>query len=44
MHMYITMLERVASRYAPSRALSFDLVHVFVALQSVVDWSSAKGQ
>jgi hypothetical protein len=35
MHMYITMLERVASRYAPSRALSFDLVHVFVALQRI---------
>jgi hypothetical protein len=33
--MYITMLERVASRYAPSRALSFDLVHVFVALQRI---------
>jgi hypothetical protein len=35
MHMYITMLERVARRYAPSRALSFDLVHVFVALQRI---------
>ncbi len=35
MHMYIMMLERVASRYAPSRALSFDLVHVFAALQRI---------
>ena len=35
MHMYVMMLERVASRYAPSRALSFDLVHVFVALQRI---------
>ena len=35
MHMYIMMLERVASRYAPSRALSFDLVHVFAALQMI---------
>jgi hypothetical protein len=33
--MYIMMLERVASRYAPSRALSFDLVHVFAALQRI---------
>lgn len=33
MHMYIRALEKVASRYAPSRALSFDVVHVFVALQ-----------
>ena len=29
MHMYIIMLEKVASRYAPSRVLSFDVVHVF---------------
>ncbi|MDQ3718500.1 MAG: DUF4443 domain-containing protein [Thermoproteota archaeon] len=29
------MLERVASRYAPSRALSFDLVHVFATLQTI---------
>ncbi len=35
MHMYIMMLERVARRYAPSRPLSFDLVHVFVALQRI---------
>jgi uncharacterized protein DUF4443 len=35
MHMYIMMLERVASRYAPSRTLSFDLVHVFAALQRI---------
>lgn len=35
MHMYVMMLERVASRYAPSRALSFGLVHVFTALQSI---------
>jgi hypothetical protein len=35
MHMSIMMLERVASRYAPSRALSFNLVHVFAALQRI---------
>src|SRR5919206_1798441 len=33
MHMYVIMLEKVASRYAPSRTLSFDAVHVFAALQ-----------
>jgi len=33
MHMYIKALEKVASRYAPSRVLSFDVVHVFTALQ-----------
>ncbi|HEX7032600.1 MAG TPA: DUF4443 domain-containing protein [Nitrososphaera sp.] len=33
--MYIKALERVASRYAPSRVLSFDVVHVFVALQLI---------
>jgi hypothetical protein len=31
--MYIRALEKVASRYAPSRALSFDVVHVFMAMQ-----------
>ena len=35
MHMYIKALEKVASRYAPSRALSFDVVHVFAALQMI---------
>lgn len=35
MHMSIMILERVASRYAPSRALSFNLVHVFAALQRI---------
>jgi uncharacterized protein DUF4443 len=35
MHMYIRALEKVASRYAPSRALSFDVVHVFAALQII---------
>jgi hypothetical protein len=33
--MYIRALEKVASRYAPSRALSFDVVHVFAALQLI---------
>jgi hypothetical protein len=33
MHMYVKVLEKVTSRYAPSRALSFDVVHVFAALQ-----------
>jgi hypothetical protein len=35
MHTYIMALEKVASRYAPSRALSFDVVHVFAALQMI---------
>lgn len=32
-HTYAKVLEKVASRYAPSRLLSFDEVHVFMALQ-----------
>jgi DNA-binding transcriptional regulator LsrR (DeoR family) len=32
---YIRALEKVASRYAPSRLLSFEAVHVFVALQLI---------
>ena len=35
MHMYVMTLEKVASRYAPSRSLSFDVVHVFTALQRI---------
>ena len=35
MHMYIMTLEKVTSRYAPSRVLSFDVVHVFAALQMI---------
>lgn len=35
MHMYVKTLTKVASRYAPSRALSFDAVHVFAALQLI---------
>ena len=33
--MYIRSLGRIASRYAPSRVLSFDAVHVFKALQLI---------
>ncbi len=33
--MYIRALEKVATRYAPSRPLSFDVVHVFAALQMI---------
>jgi len=33
MHMYVRALEKVATRYAPSRLLSFGAVHVLVALQ-----------
>jgi uncharacterized Zn ribbon protein len=36
MNMYIMTLEKVTSRYAPSRALSFDVVHVFVAMQMIM--------
>jgi hypothetical protein len=32
-HTFVRALEKVASRYAPSRLLSFGEVHVFVALQ-----------
>ncbi|MGC2426749.1 MAG: DUF4443 domain-containing protein [Nitrososphaeraceae archaeon] len=35
MHMYIKALGIIASRYAPSRVLSFDVVHVFKALQLI---------
>jgi hypothetical protein len=33
--MYIMALEKVASRYAPSRSLSFNVAHVFTALQII---------
>lgn len=33
--MLIRTLTKVASRYAPSRALSFDVVHIFKALQLI---------
>jgi len=36
MHMYVKALMKVASRYSPSRVLSFDIVHVFKALQLMV--------
>lgn len=35
MHMYIRTLEQISSRYAPSRILSFDIAHIFKALQLV---------
>ncbi len=41
MHMYLKILETVASRYAPSRALSFDIVHVFVAMQIIERYGRA---
>jgi hypothetical protein len=33
MHQYVKTLENISGRYAPSRVLSFDIVHVFKALQ-----------
>ncbi len=33
MHTYVKTLTKVATRYAPSRLLSFNAVHVFVAMQ-----------
>src|SRR5215212_5835504 len=33
MHQYVKTLENISGRYAPSRVLSFDMVHVFKALQ-----------
>lgn len=35
MHTFVRALERVASRYAPSRTLSFNVAHVFAALQII---------
>jgi transcription initiation factor IIE alpha subunit len=33
--MYVKALANIASRYAPSRILSFDSVHVFIVLQLI---------
>src|ERR687888_1423320 len=33
MHAYVKALTRIASRYAPSRMLSFELVHIFKVFQ-----------
>jgi hypothetical protein len=33
MHQYVKTLENILGRYTPSRVLSFDMVHVFKALQ-----------
>ena len=33
MHMYVKVLTKIASRYAPSRMLSFELVHIFKVFQ-----------
>lgn len=35
MHTYVKTLQKVANRYAPSRVLSFDMVHVFKTLQLI---------
>jgi len=35
MHTYVRMLTKIATRYAPSRILSFDSVHVFKLLQLI---------
>jgi predicted transcriptional regulator len=35
MHTYVKTLQKVADRYAPSRVLSFDIVHVFKTLQLI---------
>lgn len=37
MHTYIKLLQKVATRYAPSRSLSYDMVHVFKTLQLIND-------
>jgi biotin operon repressor len=37
MHTYVKMLQKVATRYAPSRVLSYDMVHVFKTLQLIND-------
>ena len=35
MHMYIKTLEQISGKYAPSRILSFDMAHIFKALQLI---------
>ena len=35
MHIYVKTLQKIADRYAPSRVLSFDMVHVFKTLQLI---------
>ena len=35
MHTYVKTLQKIADRYAPSRMLSFDMVHVFKTLQLI---------
>lgn len=35
LHTYVKTLQKVANRYAPSRVLSFDMVHVFKTLQLI---------
>lgn len=35
MYTYVKTLQKVANRFAPSRALSFDMVHVFKTLQLI---------
>ena len=35
MHTYVRALTKIATRYAPSRILSFDSVHVFKVLQLI---------
>ncbi|MGH9977474.1 MAG: DUF4443 domain-containing protein [Nitrososphaeraceae archaeon] len=35
MHLYIRTLEEISSGYVPSRILSFDIVHIFKALQLI---------
>jgi uncharacterized protein DUF4443/CggR-like protein len=37
MHSYVEVLQHVATRYAPSRVLSYDMVHVFKTLQLIND-------
>jgi predicted transcriptional regulator len=37
MHSYVKVLQKVATRYAPSRVLSYDIVHVFKTLQLIND-------
>ena len=35
MHTYVRTLQTISSRYAPSRILSFDMAHIFKALQII---------
>jgi predicted transcriptional regulator len=44
MHQVIRLLSRVADRYAPSRILSFDLAHIFKAMQMMESGKASRSK